>query len=579
MQNGIISLATKLSLHYTKSMFMRLSVFQSAIVCAGLTMVAPQCWAQGQAQPDAIPPRALFELFDSTLSATRVDIATLNQILAVDDSPETRLDLARHMLDAGEPDTAIALIVPALERVPPTDALLTEMLDLIARAHLVRGDAMTALQAARLAHEAAMHRLGPDNPRLLDRLEALADLVDPDDQAMQDVLAAERSRLAALLDAPATLRAEGKPVAVSVWFGTNRVDQGGSDPASRFGTAAADLTVGQMTVTIPPNHRSGMIERPSIWGLTSHPDPMRHIVLADLHVLAREQFAAGCCNDNDRLLFIHGYNVSFHDGALRAAQLAFDLEFRGQPMYFSWPSRASLLGYLSDNNGVLASRPALVAFLELATRGAGRLHIVAHSMGNRYLLEALDIFMRDYPERSLGQVILGAPDVDRNELAVRMELLRDRALGVTLYASANDIALNVSRHIHGAPRAGDIRGEPVRLAGLTTLDASAIAADSLGHSYFGDAPQVLADILGLVRLGLPPAQRCGTAPLGEPVWAIRPDGCRIEEVRTASDLLDLHGAEALAVAQTRRTEGAGEDLDFWLGVMTLIEDRLRDRAP
>lgn len=530
--------------------------------------------AMAQGSDRTVPPLGAFERFDRLVTGDTLDLTAMEGLLAASDEPALRIELARLALEAEQPAVAVTLLLPLVDRLPAADPQRTLVLDLIAAAHRTLGNPPIALRAGMLAYDSALARLGAANPRLIERLDALVEYARTQRLAPLPAIAAERARLAALPVDPPAVRAVESPIAVEVWFGTNRTDLGGSDPATRFDTRAGPLTLGRLSVTIPPTHRTGMIERPSAWSLTGHADPMRHVVLAHVEALAREAFSQGCCGEDDRLLFIHGYNVSFHDGALRAAQLAFDLEFRGRAMYFSWPSRSTLLGYLADSNSVLASRPAMVEFLELATRGPGRLHVIAHSMGNRYLLEALDVFLRDHPDRQLGQVILGAPDVDREELAVRMQLLQRHAAGVTLYASRNDWALVVSRRIHGAPRAGDIGDDPVRIAGLATLDASEIPADTLGHSYFGDAPQILGDMVGLIRLGLPPRERCGTRLREEPVWVIRPDGCAVEIVRTASDLLERFGPEAITEARTRRDAAAGDDLDFWLGVLDVVGQQL-----
>ena len=55
---------------------------------------------------------------------------------------------------------------------------------------------------------------------------------------------------------------------------------------------------------------------------------------------------------------------------------------------------------------------------------------------------------------------------------------------VTLYASDSDYALRSSQFFHGAPRAGSAGAVIIRVAGLDTIDMSAVPADMLGHSYF-----------------------------------------------------------------------------------------------
>ncbi len=533
---------------------------------------APQL-AQAQ---DTLPDRAAFELFES-LSAqvatpNGLDEDQLAQVLSADDSAGTRLELARLLLDT-QPELVPPLLRGVTDRLPPDDARRTAVFDLLATAYLRLDRPLEAVGAASDAYIAAETRLGDSNPALLPRLQNLRDLVAeyaPDDLA---AIETELSELTKRLQVP-EIRRVGKPVAVPVWFGTNRNDTGNSDPSARFGAELADLTLGRLTVTIPPTHRPGRIEQPRSWGLTRHPDPMQHMVLADIEVMAQDLFSTGCCAADDRLLFIHGYNVTFYNGALRAAQLAHDLEFPGQALYYSWPSRGALLGYLTDSNNVLPTRPALVEFLLQATRGTGTLHVIAHSMGNRYFLEAADVLLRDHPERQFGHVVLGAPDVDSNELRVRLDRLGQHAQSVSLYASRNDRALMVSRRIHGAPRAGDSSEGPLRLAGLDTLDASDVVADILGHSYFGDSPLVLGDLAALLRLGLPPAQRCATLERDAPVFDIRPDGCQVNQVLAAIEYQARYANDAIARMSERLSEVEAEEQAFWLGAMEVMTSGL-----
>ncbi|SFM24111.1 Esterase/lipase superfamily enzyme [Shimia aestuarii] len=529
-----------------------------------------------------VPQVALLEAFaefeETRKSDPQAAFEIADKILAEAEDPDLRLVFGRAALNAGDGARARAYLEPLVVQLERTDPRLTEVLDLLVAAFDLLGLEEEALQHALAAYDTAEARLGAENPALLARLDALeprAEKLQPD---LLPLIAQLRDAIPTEPPAPGTVRAEGDPTAVEVWYGTNRVATGSKDPAQFYGTELGALRVGTLTVTIPPGHLAGLIERPEGWFFTDHLDPDKHVVLAGLQELTRDAFAEGCCGEQDRLLFVHGYNVSFHDGALRAAQLAFDLEFPGQAMYYSWPSKSSLYGYLSDSNNVVPSRPAMEAFLEMATRGNGKLHIIAHSMGNRYTLEALETFLLRNPDRRIGQLILAAPDVDRAEFQARFGGIRDKADGVTLYASRHDLALQVSRRVNGGYRLGDANGDVVRLAGLDTVDASQIEADSLGHSYFGDAPQLLGDILGVVRLGWAPRERCGVAEResgeGGNVWEVRPDGCPVEQIRTAGDLIRTYGGDALKEARRRFDKAPGDRMDFWLGVLDVMEARL-----
>ena len=112
----------------------------------------------------------------------------------------------------------------------------------------------------------------------------------------------------------------------------------------------------------------------------------------------------------------------------------------------------------------------------VAQSGAERIHLLAHSMGNRALIEALQTYLArrapDKRQHLFGQIVFTAPDVDRDYFVDAIESLRSSAERVTLYASGNDYALRSSQFVHGAPRAGTAGDVIIRMAGLDTIDMS-----------------------------------------------------------------------------------------------------------
>jgi esterase/lipase superfamily enzyme len=83
----------------------------------------------------------------------------------------------------------------------------------------------------------------------------------------------------------------------------------------------------------------------------------------DLQQLALRDALIGNWDSVHMPVFTHGYNVSFEEAARRAAQLAFDLNFRGRVVLFSWPSCGSLLGYGADEERALLSAHTFRGFL------------------------------------------------------------------------------------------------------------------------------------------------------------------------------------------------------------------------
>ena len=112
-------------------------------------------------------------------------------------------------------------------------------------------------------------------------------------------------------------------------------------------------------MSIPELHEVGAIERPwSIGSFRLPEDPRRHIVLCSIDATGRYDFfgklkravasAEAAETAREAFVFVHGYNVSFEDAAYRTAQMAFDLEFNGPAIMFSWPSQARTEAYLAD---------------------------------------------------------------------------------------------------------------------------------------------------------------------------------------------------------------------------------------
>lgn len=317
--------------------------------------------------------------------------------------------------------------------------------------------------------------------------------------------------------------AKDEPVAVieetiiPVYFGTDREAAHTKAGDLRFtGERAKDakVTLGVCSVSIPPNHRIGHLERRPWWKFWSSPRRSEHVVLLSTTQLGSTDFfrelkdAIHRPNALSAFVFVHGYNVAFETAAKRTAQLAFDLQFPGAPIMFSWPSKGGTLNYPSDEGSNEWSRPHLRDFLmQVRERAeAKEIHLIAHSMGNRALLSVLH-------ELSGGpkfdQLIIAAPDVDAGifrQLAMKLPALSKR---VTLYASSKDKALAVSKRLHEYARAGEAGENLVVMDGLDTIDASTVDTDFLGHSTFAEQRTLLTDMFNLIRHGHSPASRYG----------------------------------------------------------------------
>lgn len=310
-------------------------------------------------------------------------------------------------------------------------------------------------------------------------------------------------------------------VIVPVFYGTNRARTGEANPLEFYGHERAPLELGVVEVSVPRNREIGEIRRTDRWQGDLSELRGRYFIIERVQPIESEagfaEYLDLVMDQSERrelLVFIHGYNTDFRSAAERAAQLAVDLEIDGAPALYSWPSRGTTLGYFADSNQVI--RPViddLRHYLELLMESAGaeRIHVVAHSMGNRFLLRALEEMAEDNPppldEPFFDQVIWASPDVDQADFLYTLPELLHLSRDMTLYASGSDRALSLSRRIQGGyPRAGDVTPSPVVLEGLSTVDTTAAGDSGLGHSdYAGPA---LDDFRAIVWLSLEPDQRC-----------------------------------------------------------------------
>ena len=189
-------------------------------------------------------------------------------------------------------------------------------------------------------------------------------------------------------------------------------------------------------------------------------------------------------------------------------QLAADLSFDGAPILYSWPSMGQFRGYFSDEKNVAWSVPHLDAFLaQVAERsGATRIHLIAHSMGNRAMTGALKEIGKRRTGPKFQQIVLAAPDIRVNQIRQLEEAMLPLAHRVTLYASRNDDALILARIIDGIARAGENINDVV-VPGIDAVDASAVRTDFIGHGYFAASTSVISDLRQLLHEDAAPQTR------------------------------------------------------------------------
>ena len=341
----------------------------------------------------------------------------------------------------------------------------------------------------------------------------------------------ECKRLSELTDTVVRGPAAPKPnfVQMRVNYATDRlvnpeeIKAPGKDPSKHFLGALdpdfKDFSFGIVTVTIPTQRKPGELNLPSSWSFVQQPDPDRFFVIQKIDAESRADFmkqmnAPDPGQESSLLLFVHGFNVTFADAALRTAQLAHDLQFPGKVMLYSWPSAGDVAEYWKDEDSCRISTSRFRKLLaDLLATKISRIYIVAHSMGTRIVIPTVtSLASRGADVSKLSELMLAAADfneIEFKELASDFKDLRAKGTRVTIYESSNDFALQASRRIHSYRRLGESDPKLNTFTGLDSVDASTVAPmkRAYGHSYVCDSALVIGDMEDLVLKGLTPKDR------------------------------------------------------------------------
>lgn len=226
------------------------------------------------------------------------------------------------------------------------------------------------------------------------------------------------------------------------------------------------------------------------------------------------------------ILFVHGFNNDFEDGALNLYELWAASGWSGVPVLFSWPTgEPNLLSYFGDTQDGEFSIFHFKETLRLiaSTEGVEEIVLIAHSRGASIATTALRELLIESRGSGLSMrntyrintLILAAPDIDLGVMEQRLvaEMFGIGFRQINVYLNPDDNALGLSGWLFGGPRFGAARPDQLSsesravFQGVQTVhfilveDASAAAR----HNYFRLHPGVLSDIGVTIRTGASPA--------------------------------------------------------------------------
>jgi len=242
---------------------------------------------------------------------------------------------------------------------------------------------------------------------------------------------------------------------------------------------------------------------------------------------------------NNLLVFIHGFDNSFEDAVKRAA---FNREWLAASgvaaadttvIAFSWPSTGMLFAapphmppdaYLADQARAARSAFHIAYFLRVVDQiqasyrkanPAGRVFLLAHSMGNHALSGAVQLWFNsnDPPDAIFDEAVLAAGDEVAQTLNLpamgQMTGLRQLAKRISVYHSRIDVAMYLSTTLNLTQRLGfdgptNKHDESVfpksvfRIVDCTDVsDYDHLKPPDATHQYYRRSKWVRADIAGV----------------------------------------------------------------------------------
>jgi esterase/lipase superfamily enzyme len=157
-------------------------------------------------------------------------------------------------------------------------------------------------------------------------------------------------------------------------------------------------------------------------------------------------------NGSRVLVYIHGFNTTFEEAILRAAQFAFDLEFPSSVVVYSWPSFDNVTSYglRSMHRSLVAGAGFRSLLLDLA--GEQYVHditVIGHSMGGEMTWrEVAQLSKKASVVKKLINVILAAPDMGEEKFRMAASEIMRVGIPSTVYTSKMDKALQISRDVN-----------------------------------------------------------------------------------------------------------------------------------
>ena len=254
------------------------------------------------------------------------------------------------------------------------------------------------------------------------------------------------------------------------------------------------------------------------------------------------------------IIYVHGYKSDQNAALSRSFAIRAAAPAPAPVVAITWPSYNSKLKYFWDEaNAEWALVHARQLIRSLASSDRKPV-VIAHSMGNRIALDALKSLRGESGEAPVAHIVMAAPDVDRDALAVDLRRAGGPGADITIYASAADQALASSWRSHGSARAGDLSrlfntsdlAPPYfdNIARVEVVDLTAVRAEFWGHATFIETKAGAADLCRVLLSKDAPDVARDPVPNTSNYFRLRPDDLEDRCANKAAEALHaLENAE------------------------------------
>jgi len=225
-----------------------------------------------------------------------------------------------------------------------------------------------------------------------------------------------------------------------------------------------ELKFGFFDTNIEPTLGIGMIINPSEWFQDEEIRIPKVQVLEQAAFVDQLRKQVQASPYGSLLINVNGFRERFPSALRKTAFLGHVLDINTPILVFDWPGDqgSTPRGYRRAQRVAKASGEDLAQALELIIHKVQpeRLWLVANSMGGQVVVDAFSVLYQEADladaETEIEDVVLTAPDVDRNEFNRQFKKeITALARNLTVYVSSNDRALLMSRIVNRGRRLGE----------------------------------------------------------------------------------------------------------------------------